>query len=88
VGNIVGINLAFARSSLCLVHFSYDGRDGLSPQAVDGEVGSPLIDDAYTPIDIDMTLSVMRSIITSSTTLSTTLNSSGIHTRGWKYLSS
>jgi hypothetical protein len=53
---------------------------------VDGEVGSPLIDDACTPVDIDMTLSVMRSIITSSTTFSAVLNSSDIHTRGWKSL--
>jgi hypothetical protein len=79
---MVGINLAFARSSLCLVHFSSDGRDGLALRAVDGEAGSPLVDDACTPVDIDMTLSVMRSIITSSTACSAALNSSDIHARG------
>jgi hypothetical protein len=38
-------------------------------EAVDGEAGSPLMDDACIPVDIDMTLSIMRSIKTSSTTL-------------------
>jgi hypothetical protein len=69
------INLVFSISSLFLVHFSLDGRDGPALPAVDEEVGSPLVDDACTPVDIDKTLSVMRSIKTSSTTLSTTLNS-------------
>jgi hypothetical protein len=63
VGNMVGINLAFARSSLCLVRFSSDGWDCPAPREVDGEAGSPFIDDACTPVDIDMALSVMRSII-------------------------
>jgi hypothetical protein len=65
----------FARSSLCLVLFSTDGQDGPDPRAVDGEACIPLVDDACTPIDIDMTLSVMRSIRTSSKTLSVALNS-------------
>ena len=82
MGNILGINLEFSRSSLCLVLFSYDGRDGPVSRAVDGEAGSPLIDDSCTPVDIDMTLLVMRLIKTSSTTFSTALNSSNIHTRG------
>jgi hypothetical protein len=79
---MVGINLSFARSSLCLVRFLSDGQDGLAPQAVDGEASSPLINDACTPVDIDMTLLVMSSIKTYSKTFSTTLNSSDIHTRG------
>jgi hypothetical protein len=82
VGNIIKINLAFTRSSLCLVHFSSDGQDGPSPRVVDGEAGSTLINDAYTPADIDMNLSLMRSIKTSSKTFSTPLNLSDIHTRG------
>jgi hypothetical protein len=44
------INLAFTRSSLCLVHFSSAGQDGLA-RAVDREAGSPLVDDACTPMD-------------------------------------
>jgi hypothetical protein len=84
VGNIVRINLAFAKSSLCLVHFSSDGRDGLDLRAVDGEACILLVDEACIPVDIDMTLSVIRSIRTSSTTLSAALNSSDIHTQGWK----
>jgi hypothetical protein len=79
--NILGINLAFMRSSLCLVHFSSDGRDGLA-RVVDGEVGSPLMDDVCIPLDINMTLSVIRSIKTSSKTLFAALNSSDIHARG------
>jgi hypothetical protein len=77
------INLAFARSSLCLVHFSSDGRDGLA-RAVDGEAGSPLVDDACTPVDnplSDMTLSVIRSRSTSVTDSSTALSSSDIRAR-------
>jgi hypothetical protein len=85
VGNILGINLAFARSSLCLVCFSSDGWDGPAPQAVDEEASSPLVDDACTLVDIDMTLSIMRLIRTSSTTFSVALNLFDIHTWGWKY---
>ena len=80
---MVGINLAFTRSSLCLVLFSSDGQDGLD-RVVDEEVGSPLMDDACTPMDnplSDMTLLVIRSIKTSSTTFSAALNSFDIHTR-------
>jgi hypothetical protein len=75
------IILEFVRLSLCLVLFSSDGRDGPA-QAVDGEASSPLMDDACIPIDIDMTLLVIKSIKTSSTMLSTMLNSSDIHTWG------
>jgi hypothetical protein len=76
---MVKINLAFTRSSLCLVRFSLDGRDGSAPRAVDREVGIPLVDDACTPVDIDMTMSVMRSIRNPSTSCSAALNSSDIH---------
>jgi hypothetical protein len=79
---MIEINFAFARSSLCLARFSYDGRDGLAPRVVDGEAGSPLIDDACTPVDIDMILSVMKSIRTSSTSFYAVLNSSDIRTQG------
>jgi hypothetical protein len=44
-----------------------------STRAVEGEAWSPLIDDAWTPVDnphSDMTLSVIKSIKTSSTTFS------------------
>jgi hypothetical protein len=79
---MVEINLALARSSLCLVRFSSDGWDGLAQRVVDEEGGIPLVDDACTPIDIDMTLSVMRSIRTSSTSFSTMLNSFDINAWG------
>jgi hypothetical protein len=82
VGKIVRISLAFAKSSSCLVHFSSDDRDGPAPRAVDGDVGSPLVDDSCIPIDIDMTLLVMSSIKNSSTTFSTVLNSFDIHALG------
>ena len=82
---MVGINLAFARSFLCLVLFSFDGRDGLALRAVDEYACTVLVDEAYTPTDnpiFDMTLSVMRSIKNSSTNFSAALNSSEIHARG------
>jgi hypothetical protein len=79
---MVGINLSFARSSLCLVHFSTDGRDGLALRALDGEASSPLVNYACTLVDIDMTLSIMRWIKTSSKTFLAMLNSSNIHSRG------
>jgi hypothetical protein len=79
---MVKINLAFARSFLFLVRFSSDGQDGPALRAVDGEADSPLMDDACIPVDIDMTLSFMSSIRTSSTNFSTVLNSSDIHTQG------
>jgi hypothetical protein len=44
------INLAFARLSLFLVHFSSAGRDGPT-QVVDREAGSPLVDDACKTVD-------------------------------------
>jgi hypothetical protein len=66
-GNMLRINLAFARSSLFLVCFSSSGWDGTT-RALDEEVGSHLVDDACTPIYnplSDMTLSVIKSRSTS-----------------------
>jgi hypothetical protein len=79
-----GINFALARSYLCLVLFSIVGRDGPDPRVVDGKSCTVLVDEASTPVDIDMTLSVMRSIKNSSKTFSAALNLSDIHARGWK----
>jgi hypothetical protein len=80
VGKIVMFSLAFAKSSMCLVHFSSANRDGPALRAVDGEAVSPLVDDACILVDIDMTLSVMRSIKNSSTNLSAAFKLSNIHT--------
>jgi hypothetical protein len=88
VGNVVRINLAFARSSMCLVHFSSDGQDGLSLRVVDGEGCSPLVDDTCTPVYIDMNHLVMGSIINSSTNIFVVLNSYDIRAQVWKYLGS
>jgi hypothetical protein len=80
---MLGIILAFTRSSLCLVFFSSTGRDGLA-RAVDGEAGSPLIDNACSPVDTplsDMTLSVIKSRRTSVTDSSTAVSSSDIRAR-------
>jgi hypothetical protein len=80
---MLGINLAFARSPLCLVRFSSVGRDGLA-RVVDGEVGSPLVDDACIPVDnplSDMTLSVIKSRSTYVTDSSTVMSSSDIRAR-------
>ena len=74
---MIGINLAFTRSSLFLVHFSSRGRDDPT-RAVDREADSPVIDDAYGPVDnplSDMTLSVIKSRSTSVTDSSTALSS-------------
>jgi hypothetical protein len=57
-----GTNFMLAMSSLCLVLLSAPARDVLS-QAVDGEACTPIIDDAWTSMDIllfDMTLSVIK----------------------------
>jgi hypothetical protein len=81
---MVGISFAFAVSSLCLVLFYVDGWDNLALRVVHREACTILVDEACMPIDIDMTLSIMRSIKTSSTTFSAALKSSDIHARGWK----
>jgi hypothetical protein len=64
---------------MCLVLFYVDGRDGLSPRAVNGEACTPLVEDSCTPTDITlsyMTLLVMSSMSTSFTDSLTTLSSS------------
>jgi hypothetical protein len=73
---MVGISLAFVMSYLCLERFSVVCRDGPA-RAVDGEVSTPLDDEAWTPVDIplsDITLLVLKlestSLIDSSATLS------------------
>jgi hypothetical protein len=78
-----GINLAFVRSSLCLVRFSSTGREGLA-RIVYGEASSPLIDDACRPIEnplSDMTLLVIKLRSTSVTDSSTAVSSSDIRAR-------
>jgi hypothetical protein len=71
-----------AKSFPSLDHLFEGGRDGPA-QAVKGEVGSAPKDNACTPVDIphsDMTLSVIKSIRTSSTIFSASLSSSDIQT--------
>jgi hypothetical protein len=73
---MLGISLAFAMSSLCLVCFSAVCRDGPA-QAVDGEVVATLDDEAWTPVDIplsDITLSVLKLASTSLTDSSVALS--------------
>jgi hypothetical protein len=60
---MLGIRLALARSYLCLVRFSSAGWDKPT-RVVDGEVASPVVDDACNPMDNPhsyMTLSVLSS---------------------------
>jgi hypothetical protein len=81
------IGLAFAISSMCFVPFSSVGQDGMA-QAVDREACSPLIEDSCTPVDTplsEMTLSIIKSIKTSSMDFSAALNASDIRTRGKKF---
>ena len=82
LGKMLGIIFTVAKSFLSLDRLSKGGRDGPA-RAVEGEANSALKDDAYTPVDIlhsDMTLSVIKSIRTSSTIFSSVLNSSDIQT--------
>jgi hypothetical protein len=75
------ISLAFAKSSLCLVH-PFTGWS--SSWAVDGEADSPLVEDACIPVDTplsDMTLSVIKSRRTFVTDSSTAVSSSDIRAR-------
>jgi hypothetical protein len=77
---MIGISLAFAKSSLCLVRFSSTHRDDPA-QAVDGEVATPLVDDAWILVDIslyNMTLSVIKSRRTFVMDSSTAVSSSDI----------
>jgi hypothetical protein len=75
---MLGINLAFAMSSLCLVCFSAVCQDGPS-RAVDGEAATPLDYKAWTPVDIplsDITHSILKLASTSLTDSSVALRSS------------
>ena len=79
---MLGIIFIVAKSFSSLDHLSKGDQDGPT-QAVEGEVGSAPEDDACTPIEIqrsDMTLSVIKSIRTSSTIFSATLSSFDIQT--------
>ena len=85
-----GISLTFLMSSMCLVRFSSVGQDGLA-RAVEAEAWSPLIDDAWTHVGnplSNMTLSVIKSIKTSSTNFSVALNTSDIRTQGKQFVRS
>jgi len=78
-----GIGLAFAMSSVFLVYFSSIGHDGMV-RAMEGEACTPLVDEAWTPIDnphSELTLLVIKSIKTSSTNFSAALSSSNIQAR-------
>jgi hypothetical protein len=74
-----GTNFALATSFLCLVLLSTPVRDVLA-RAIDGEAFTPLVDDAFKPVEnplFDMILSAMRLASTSLTDSSVALNSSG-----------
>jgi hypothetical protein len=78
-----GTNFALAMSSLRLVILSASARD-VPSQAVDREACTPLIDEAWTPVDIllsDMTLSVIKSRRTYVMDSSSVVSSSDIRTR-------
>jgi hypothetical protein len=80
LGKILGIIFIVVKSFSSLDHLSEGNQDGLA-RAVEGEDGNAPKDDACTPIDIphsDMTLSIIKSIRTSSTIFSATLSSSNI----------
>jgi hypothetical protein len=81
---MLGIIFTVAKSFTSLDHLSEGGRYGFAP-TVEGEDGSALVDDSCTLVDTplsNMTLSIIKSIRTSSTTLSVALNASNIRTRG------
>jgi hypothetical protein len=73
------MSFTFTKSSRCLVHFSVAARDGPDPRAVDGDACTPLVDEAWTPVD--MTFSAMRSMRISSMDFSTVLKSPDMHAR-------
>ena len=84
MGNIVGINLAFVRSSMCLVLFSSDGRDGPAPRAVSEDAFTVLMDESCTPTNnplSDMTPIVISSRSTYVIDSSSVLSSSDIFTQ-------
>jgi hypothetical protein len=71
------MSFTFVKSSRCLVCFSIAAQDGPDPRAVDVDACTPLVDEAWTPID--MTFSVMRSMRISSMDFSTSLKSPDMH---------
>jgi hypothetical protein len=81
-----GIDLTFARSSLCFILISVTILEVPSPREVDGEYWTPHVDDACTPADIllsDMTFSVLRSMSTSFADSSSVVRSSDICTQDY-----
>jgi hypothetical protein len=68
------------RSSLCLVHFSSAGHDG-SARAVDEDAFMSLVNKAWIPSYIDMTLSVIKLRSTSIIYSSIAVSSSDIRAR-------
>jgi hypothetical protein len=80
LGNILGIIFTVTKSFPSLDHLSEGIQDGLA-RTVEGEDGNVPEDDSCTPVEIprsDMTLSVIKSIRTSSTIFSAALSSSNI----------
>jgi hypothetical protein len=78
-----GTNFALDMSSLCLVILSTSAQD-VPARAVNEEAYTPLIDDAWTPMEIllsDMNLSVIKSGRTSVTDSSSAVRSLDIHTQ-------
>jgi hypothetical protein len=73
------MRFTFTKSSRCFIHFSVTSRDGLDPRAIDGDSCTPLVDEAWMPVDI--TFWAMRSIRISSIAFSTVLISSNMHTQ-------
>jgi hypothetical protein len=71
------MSFSFSKSSRFLVLFSVVAQDGPYPRAVDEDACTPLIDEAWTPVD--MTFSVMRSMRISLTDFSTSLKSLDMH---------
>jgi hypothetical protein len=73
-----GTNFALDMSSLCLVFLSVLARD-VPARAVDEEACTPLVDEAWTPVEIllsDMTLSFIKSRRTSLMDSSSAVSSS------------
>jgi hypothetical protein len=73
------MSFTFSKSSRCLVHFSIIAQDGPDPRVVDGDDCTPLVNEAWTPVDI--TFSVMRYMRISSMNFSTSLKSLDMHAR-------
>jgi hypothetical protein len=78
-----GTNFTLAMSSLCLVLLSAPARD-VPAQVIKEEACTPLVDDAWTLVDIllsEMTLLVIKSRRTSVTDSSSAVSLSDIRTR-------